>query len=79
MIKQLSRHGNSLALVIDKAILSLLKIDAGTPLEITTDGKALIIVPVRESAEDRERMRKFEESLSRVNARHGKALKRLAE
>lgn len=75
MIKQLTRHGNSLALVIDKAILELLRIDADTPLEITTDGRSLVITP----AADPEGRRDFRESLERVNRRHGKALKRLGE
>lgn len=47
MVKKLTRHGNSLALVIDKPILNLLKIDASTPLEIRTDGKSLIVTPQR--------------------------------
>ena len=75
MIKQLAKHGNSLALVIDKAILDLLEIDAETPLEITTDGHSLIVTP----ASDPERREKFRESLERVVRRHGKALKKLAE
>jgi antitoxin component of MazEF toxin-antitoxin module len=45
MIKKLVRHGNSLALVIDKPILELLKIDADTPLEIATDGRSLVVHP----------------------------------
>lgn len=47
MVKKLTKHGNSLALVIDKPILELLKIGAGTPLEISTDGRSLIISPSR--------------------------------
>jgi len=39
MIKRLAKHGNSLALVIDRAILDLLKIDLETPLDISTDGQ----------------------------------------
>ena len=35
MNEQLIRHGNSLALVIDKPILELLQITADTPLELT--------------------------------------------
>ena len=45
MVKTLTKHGNSLALVIDKPILDLLKIGADTPLEITTDGQRLMIEP----------------------------------
>ncbi|MDR3550293.1 MAG: AbrB/MazE/SpoVT family DNA-binding domain-containing protein [Candidatus Babeliales bacterium] len=43
MNKKLTKHGNSLALVIDKPILQLLKIDEHTTLEISIEGNALII------------------------------------
>jgi antitoxin MazE len=74
MLKKLTRHGNSLALVIDKGVLELLNIDDQTPLEITTDGSILLISPVR----DEERRRQFQEAAAKVNARYGRALKRLA-
>ena len=45
MVKTLTKHGNSLALVIDKPILDLLQIDADTPLEVTTDGRSLVVTP----------------------------------
>lgn len=45
MIKKLVSHGNSAALIIDKPILDLLKVDMETPFEISTDGKNLIILP----------------------------------
>ena len=47
MIKKLVSHGNSAALIIDKPILQLLKVDENTSFELTTDGKNLIISPVR--------------------------------
>ncbi|MGD8451021.1 MAG: AbrB/MazE/SpoVT family DNA-binding domain-containing protein [Phycisphaerae bacterium] len=47
MQKQLTRIGSSLGIIIDKAILDLLKITADTPLDITTDGDRLILRPVR--------------------------------
>ena len=75
MIKKLSKHGNSLALVIDRPILELLGIDERTSLSISTDGQALVIVPVR----DKKRRKRFEEALASSNRRYGKALKRLAE
>jgi len=75
MIKRLTKHGNSLALVIDRPILELLKIDADTPLEISTDGQVLIVSPVR----DAEHQEKFEKALEKVNRKYGRALKRLAE
>ncbi len=75
MLKKLSRHGNSLALVIDKGVLELLNIDDQTPLEITTDGKLLLISPVR----DEERSRQFQEALRKTNTKYGRAVKRLAD
>lgn len=75
MIKKLSKHGNSLALVIDRSILDLLDIDEETSLEISTDGEALVVAPVR----DKKRRKRFEDALKSTNERLGKALKRLAE
>ena len=75
MIKTLTRHGNSYALVIDKPILELLKFDPETPLEVTTDGKVLTISRVGDAT----RAGRLTRSLAKVNAKHGKALKRLAE
>ena len=45
MIKKLIKHGNSQALLLDRAVLELLKITPETELEITTNGKKLIIEP----------------------------------
>lgn len=75
MVKKLSKHGNSLALVIDRSILDLLGINEETQLEISTDGEALVVAPVQ----DRKRRKKFEQALASSNERYGKALKRLAE
>jgi antitoxin MazE len=47
MIKKLSAVGNSLGLIIERPILDLLNITKDTPLEITTDGEALIIRPAK--------------------------------
>lgn len=75
MIKHLTAHGNSLALIIDKAILELLRIDVDTPLELTTDGRNLIVSPVK----DDKREEKLMSALAKVNRKHGKTLRRLAE
>ena len=74
MIKRLTRHGNSLALIIDKAVLELLRITRDTPLEVSTDGTALVVTPVR----DQSRAEAFEEALTRTNRRYTRMLKRLA-
>jgi len=75
VIKKLNRHGNSLALVIDRPILKLLKIDKETPLEISTDGQILIISPVR----DIKRKKKFQKALEKTNRKYSQVLKRLAD
>ena len=74
MVKRLTRHGHSLALVIERGVLDLLDIDADTPLNITTDGNCLVVSPVRDPG----RRKKFAASLASVNKRYGKALKKLA-
>ncbi len=74
MVKRLTKHGNSLALVIDRGVLNLLEIDADTPLNIITDGNCLLVSPVRDPA----RRKKFRAALASVNKRYGKALKQLA-
>lgn len=75
MVKKLTKHSNSLALVIDRGVLDLLEIDAETPLNIKTDGKCLIVTPERDVA----RQKKFRAALSETNRRYVRALKKLAE
>ncbi|MBZ5602788.1 MAG: AbrB/MazE/SpoVT family DNA-binding domain-containing protein [Acidobacteriia bacterium] len=75
MVKKLTKHGNSLALVIDRPILDLLKIDPDTPLDVSTDGKQLIVAPVKQSA----RRKKFDAAQELAHKRYGKAFKKLAE
>ena len=75
MVKRLTKHGNSLALVVDKGDLDLLDIDVDTPLSITTDGNCLVVTPVRGTR----RRARLRAALEKVNRNHGPALKRLAE
>jgi antitoxin component of MazEF toxin-antitoxin module len=75
MVKTLTKHGNSYALVIDKPILELLNIRPDSPLEVTTDGTVLTIRPIGATP----RAGRLAKSLAKVNAKHGKALKKLAE
>jgi antitoxin MazE len=74
MLKKLTKHGNSYALVIDRGIMDLLNISEKSALYVTTDGKNLIVSP----AEDQKKQMKFENALKEVNKRYGKALKRLS-
>ena len=73
MVKKLTRHGNSLALVIDRPILDLLKIDP-EPLDVSTDGRQLIVAPAIPSA----RRKKFDAAQEWAHKRYGKAFRKLA-
>ena len=75
MMKSLTKHGNSYALVIEKPILELLRITPETPFEIMSDGQCLVLTPVRNTKEEK----KFQKSLQTIHARFGRAMKRLAE
>jgi len=75
MNKTLIKHGNSLALVIDKPILEMLQITAETPLELSTNGDAILIRPIR----DRRRQRQLQTSLDKINQKFGDDLERLAQ
>jgi len=75
VVKRMTKHGNSMALVIDRPILELLNIDTDTPLDISTDGEVLIITPVR----DKKRRKAFEDALDRTNRKYGRMLKNLAD
>ena len=73
MVKQLIRHGNSAAIILDKPILELLNVKMETSLEITTDGKSIIISPmIEENAEEN-----LLESLKKVNNKHSETLRKL--
>jgi antitoxin component of MazEF toxin-antitoxin module len=50
MIKRLTPTGDGLALVIDRAILELLKIGEDARVQVSTDGRRLIIEPVDDAA-----------------------------
>ena len=75
MVKRLTKHGNSLALVIDRGVLDLLDIDSETPLSVTTDGKSLVVSPIRDS----QKVKAFRSALRDGNRRYGRMLKRLAD
>ena len=74
MIKTLTPIGNSLGLIIERPILELLGIDRNTPLEITTDGRGLIIRPAAQDHPARVR-----ESARRMMDIHQETLAKLAE
>lgn len=75
MIKKLTRHGNSYALVIPKPLLELLKINEKTKLEIFTNGRSLYLLPLR----GRNQQKKLEDTLAELKRKYGKTFKRLAD
>ena len=74
MIKSLVKHGNSSALVIEKPILSLLGATPESEFEVVTDGKSLILTPVR----DEVRHDKFRKAVEKTGKRYSKTFKELA-
>ena len=75
MTKKLIRHGNSAAVVLDKAILDLLNVQMDTPLEITTDGRNIIISPQQTADAESTLLA----SLERINQKHNPTLRKLAK
>jgi hypothetical protein len=75
MMKKLIKHGNSLALVIEKPVLDLLDAGPETSFDITTDGHALVLVPIKNA----KRQKAFKSALGKVNKKYSSALKKLAE
>lgn len=74
MKRRLSNIGNSQGIIIAKPILELLKIDEDTELEITTDGEALSIRPIRTA-----HAASVKEAAGRIAARHRAAFEKLAK
>jgi len=75
MVKKLIQHGNSAALILDKPILDLLNFKMDTPLEISTDGKNLIISAKNVKKGDKDVLK----SLEKINERYSNALRKLGE
>jgi antitoxin component of MazEF toxin-antitoxin module len=75
MVKKLIQHGNSSAIVIDKPIMEMLNITSETLLELTTDGKNIILSPQNTAAQETAILK----SLEKINKKYGSVLKRLGE
>lgn len=77
MIKKLTKHGNSYALVIDRGIMDLLNISEKSALYVTTDGRKLIVSPAEEKTKGKAN-KTFEEAAELSLKRYSKAYKKLA-
>ena len=85
MVKTLSRHGNSLALIIDKPILELLNITEKTKLKLSTDGASIFIKPLgAEQPQEKKNHTvsqdpKLQKSYEKLVERYAEDLKKLAK
>ena len=75
MRKKLTRTGNSLALVLDKELLESLGIHASTQLEVSTDGRVVVISPVRGAR----REQRLKATMERAHKIYGGVFRKLAE
>ena len=75
MIKTLQKHGNSQALLIEKALMDALGIQADTPLQISVSGNSLIVTPVNVGVG----RQAVAQSIEKLRPRYGQMLKNLAE
>lgn len=75
MRKNLTVIGNSLGLIIEKPILDILGFSRDTELEVTTDGRRLVIEP----AEPNERAEKVRSLTRKIIKSHEKTFRKLAE
>lgn len=75
MIKNLTRTGNSVALVLDKQLLEAANLDPDDQVEVSTNGRVIVIAPVRSKRE----IEKFERGKELMHARFAGAFRRLAK
>jgi antitoxin component of MazEF toxin-antitoxin module len=74
MKKKLTAIGNSLGIVIEKPILELLDIDRDTEIEMQTNGKVIVLEPIRRS-----RRQRVVEAARRVMEAHAETFRKLGK
>lgn len=75
MIKSLTRTGNSVALVLDKQLLEAANLDPDAEVEVSTNGRVIVIAPVRSKRE----VDKFKRAEERMHEKFAGAFTRLAK
>ncbi len=76
MIKHLQTIGNSAGIILDKPILELLRITPETEIDLETDGKRLILTPIRKTDDRRRKLAKVQ---VRVLKNHERTFRKLAK
>jgi antitoxin component of MazEF toxin-antitoxin module len=77
MIKKLSKHGNSLAFVIEKPILQLLCMDENTEIKVQIEGCKLILEAL-DAKSIISKNAKIQEAFEEVMEKYAEDLKKLA-
>jgi antitoxin component of MazEF toxin-antitoxin module len=80
MAKKLTKHGNSLALIIDKPVLDILGIDNKTELEMIVMGDTLIIKPRKSNTKaNKKRQESIAKTASDIMDKYESVFKKLAK
>ena len=79
MEKKLSKHGNSLALILDKPLLKLLSINEDTVLTIRLEGDEIILKPSRKKKTIISNSPKKQKSYEKLVEKYTPALRKLAK
>lgn len=75
MAKELTKHGNSVALMIDKPILDMFKMDVNTRVELSVFGGKLLVEVVSKKRRDE----KWHKIAQEVAKEYAPVLKKLAK
>jgi antitoxin MazE len=75
MRKSLTRTGNSVAIVLDKQLLEAANLDPNDEVEVSTNGRVIVISPVRSKRETE----KFEQGQALMHQKFAGAFRRLAK
>jgi antitoxin MazE len=75
VIKKLTRTGNSVALVLDKQLLEAANLNPDDQVEVSTNGRVIVISPVRSKRETEA----FERGQELMHAKFAGAFRRLAK
>jgi antitoxin MazE len=75
MVRKLTKQGNSLAFIVERPIRELLGIDANTLLNVSIEGRRLIIEPMS----DEQREKNFQKALDETNQEYATDLRNLAK
>jgi len=75
IVKKLTRSGNSAALVIDRTLMRLMDIDAGTELKITVKGRKMTVEPLTRD----DRAKRLRKSLRKTGRKNAELFHRLAK